>query len=51
MGAKSRPLGFHNVKACFKPCKNRDLKCDICVSIQGKMTEFIQENTNDFIRI
>lgn len=38
MGYKSR--GNFPIKVCFKKCDNRDKKCNICVCIQGKMTEY-----------
>jgi hypothetical protein len=36
MGYKSR--GNFAQNWCFKKCLNRDKKCDVCVTIQGKPT-------------
>jgi hypothetical protein len=42
MGLKSR-ANFRN-EWCFKKCANRDIKCDQCVSIQGKPTAYAKPN-------
>jgi hypothetical protein len=42
MGAKSRESGYFNVKACIgRQCAVRDIKCEACIMIQGRPSEFV----------
>jgi len=41
-GKGHHPRGTATSSYCIKACKNRDIKCNDCVRIHGKDTEYVR---------
>jgi hypothetical protein len=46
-GKGHHPRGTATSSYCIKACKNRDIKCNECVRIHGKDTEYEPLTDND----